>query len=62
LITALKDIVHIYEEELAPYAVSLCSKLAEAYRRAVNSDDLDEDPEEVGVTAISLMSTIRRLL
>lgn len=37
LVMALKDIVEVYGEELAPYAVSLCHKLAEAYVRVLSS-------------------------
>jgi hypothetical protein len=33
LIYALKEIVDKYGDEVAPYAVSLCKKLSEAYLR-----------------------------
>jgi len=35
LVGALRKIVDIYEDEIAPYAVSLCQKLSEAYIRCV---------------------------
>lgn len=33
LIVSLKTIVEIYEEEIAPYALELCSKLGESFLR-----------------------------
>lgn len=33
LITALQRIVDVFEEEIGPYALDLCSKLGEAYMR-----------------------------
>ena len=36
LVKALQDLVEVYEEEIAPYAVSLCSKLGEAYLRLIS--------------------------
>jgi importin-7 len=35
LVEALKTLVEVYHDEIAPYAVSLCSKLGEAYLRLV---------------------------
>ena len=35
LIYALKEIVDKYGEEVAPYSVSLCQKLSEAYLRVL---------------------------
>jgi hypothetical protein len=39
LVGALRIIVDTYDEEIAPYAVSLCSKLADAYCRLISSSD-----------------------
>ena len=33
LIGALRKIVEVFEDEIAPFAVSLCSKLSEAHVR-----------------------------
>lgn len=33
LVTALKKIVEVFEDEIAPFAVSLCTKLSEAHIR-----------------------------
>jgi hypothetical protein len=63
LVVALKKIVDIYGEDIAPYAVSLCRKLSEAYVRLTNSKGSQEDEDaEEGMTADSLMSAIRRVL
>lgn len=35
LVRALENIVEVYEDEIAPYAVALCQKLGEAYMRLV---------------------------
>ena len=37
LVGALRIIVETYDEEIAPFAVSLCKKLSEAYIRLLNS-------------------------
>jgi hypothetical protein len=36
LIKALQEIVEVFEEEIAPYAISLCHKLSEAYIRLIS--------------------------
>lgn len=63
LINALKNMVEIYEDEIAPYADSLCKKLSQAYVRIVNSKgEWDDEDTEAGMTADSLMAAIRRIL
>jgi len=63
LIGALRKIVDIYEDEIAPYAVSLCQKLSEAYVRCIkNKGSLEDEETEAGFTADGLMSAIRRVL
>lgn len=63
LVGALRIIVDTYEDEIAPYAVSLCQKLSEAYVRLVTSQaDPDEQDTEANLTADGLMSAIRRVL
>jgi hypothetical protein len=37
LVGALRIIVDTYEDEIAPYAVSLCQKLSEAYCRLIQN-------------------------
>jgi hypothetical protein len=37
LIESLKVIVEIFSEEIAPYALELCSKLGESYCRLMES-------------------------
>lgn len=63
LVGALRVIVDTYDDEIAPYAVSLCSKLSEAYCRLINSNtDKEDENTEDGLTADGLMSAIRRVL
>lgn len=63
LVGALRIIVDTYEDEIAPYAVSLCTKLSEAYCRLIASnEDPEEADTEAGLTADGLMTAIRRVL
>ena len=62
LVGALRVIVDVYEEELAPYAVSLCQKLAESYVRLISAIGSDEADTETSLTADGLMTAIRRVL
>ena len=63
LVGALSKIVDVYQEEIAPYAISLCQKLSEAYIRLVASNGHPDDEEcEAGLTADGLMTAIRRVL
>lgn len=36
LVNALRKIVDVFEDDIAPYAISLCSKLSEAHVRLTN--------------------------
>jgi hypothetical protein len=63
LVEALKTLVEVYHDEIAPYAVSLCSKLSEAYLRLVaQKGSGDEEDSETSLTADGLMTAIRRVL
>jgi importin-7 len=63
LVTALQQIVDIYQEEIAPYAISLCQKLGDAYIRLINSKAIgDEEDSETSLTATGLMTAITRVL
>jgi hypothetical protein len=67
LIEALRTIVEVFEEEIGPYALELCTKLGEAYIRLHNNSiingetELEEDAES-SLTAFGLMAAIRRIL
>lgn len=69
LIESLKRIVEVFEDEIGPYAIDLCSKLGEAYLRLTESQratqgggaELDED-SETSLTADGLITAIRRIL
>ena len=66
LVISLRRIVDAFENEIAPYAQSLCIKLQEAFCRLVksskNGDNKEEIDSEMGLTAERLMTAIRRVL
>ena len=63
LVKALENIVEVYEEEIAPYAVGLCNKLGEAFIRLMNAKGSgDNEDQETCLTADGLMTAIRRVL
>jgi hypothetical protein len=45
LINALQEIVEVFEDEIAPYAIGLCGKLAEAYIRLISVKGTGEDED-----------------
>jgi hypothetical protein len=69
LIEALRTIVEVFEDEIAPYAIELCTKLGEAFIRMFEAAregsgggmELEVDAES-SLTACGLMSAIRRIL
>jgi hypothetical protein len=63
LVQALQQLVNVYHDEIAPYAVSLCQKLGEAYLRLIASKGSGDDEDtETSLTAEGLMSAISRVL
>lgn len=63
LVKSLENIVEIYQEEIAPYAVGLCMKLGEAFIRLCNvKGSGDNEDSETSLTADGLMTAIRRVL
>lgn len=63
LVSALQELVNVYQEEIAPYAVTLCQKLGDAYLRLISSKGVGEDEDqETCLTAVGLMTAIRRVL
>ena len=69
LIESLKVIVEVFEEEIGPYAIQLCSKLGEAFLRLNEAQkvncgggaELDVDAQ-TSLTADGLITAIRRIL
>lgn len=65
LVGALRKIVEVFQDEIAPFAVSLCYKLSEAHVRLSSqkrgADEEDED-NETSLTADGLITAIRRVL
>jgi importin-7 len=67
LITSLKKIVDVFEEEIGPYALDLCQKLGEAFlriheQRKVNEQNILDMDQDTSLTAEGLMTAIRRIL
>ena len=65
LIEALKVIVEIFGDEIAPYAEQLCIRLGESYCRLMEQQKGNENLEvdtETCLTAEGLITAIRRIL
>ena len=63
LVGALRKIVDVFGDDIAPYAVSLCQKLSEAFVRLIKSQGhYDDTDNEAGLTADGLITAIRRVL
>ena len=63
LVEALQQLVNVYHDEIAPYAVSLCTKLSEAYLRLISSKASGDDEDtETSLTCDGLMTAITRVL
>ena len=63
LIKALQEIVEVFETEIAPHAINLCSKLSEAYLRLISlKGQGDEEDQESSLSADGIMTAIRRVL
>jgi len=63
LVGALRKIVEVFENEIAPFAVSLCSKLSEAHIRLSSQKGNKEDQDnETSLTADGLITAMRRVL
>jgi len=61
LISGLEEIVSIYDDCIEPFAVDLCQKIVENYKR-ITSKDTDEEYGTMGVAASSLVTTIKCIL
>jgi importin-7 len=63
LIKALQSLVDVYEDEIAPYAVSLCQTLGNAFLRLISVKGTgDDEDQETCLTAEGLMTAIRNVL
>jgi len=63
LVAALRKIVEVFEDEIAPFAVSLCTKLSQAHIRLTNSKgQIEDEDNETSLTADGLITAIRRVL
>jgi len=63
LVNTLELIVDSFEDKIAPYAVSMCAQLAEAFMRmAGDPNSNDEDSDESAIAAIECLCTIQTIL
>jgi hypothetical protein len=63
LVESLQQLVDVYQDEIAPYAVSLSTKLGEAYLRLLTTKGSgDDEDQETSLTCDGLMTAIRRVL
>lgn len=65
LVEALRRIVDVFEDEIAPYAECLCQKLSEAFNRLIQKgkgQDQESVDAETGIHTERLMIAIRRVL
>lgn len=63
LVGALRKIVEVFEDEIAPFAISLCTKLSEAHiRLSSQKGSIDDEDNETSLTADGLITAIRRVL
>lgn len=63
LVKALQKLVDVYHGEIAPYAISLCTKLSDAYVRLISVKGTgEEEDNETCLTADGLMEAIANVL
>lgn len=63
LVDALRKLVEVFSDEVAPYAKSLCIKLSDAFIRMIkNKGDPDDEFCDEALSAEGLMKAIRRVL
>ena len=68
LIEALRKIVDVFEADIGPYALELCTKLGEAFlrlhenRKQFEGSNLLEQDSETSLTTGGLITAIRRIL
>ncbi|GJT09582.1 importin beta-like SAD2 [Tanacetum coccineum] len=58
LVFTLETIVEDFGEEMAPYAIGLCQKLADAFWKCINTDAADEPDAMAAVGCLRAISTI----
>ena len=61
LISGLEEIVSIYDDWIEPFAIELCQKIVENYKR-ISSKDTDEEYGTLGMATSSLVTTVKNIL
>jgi uncharacterized protein (UPF0248 family) len=65
LIEALNEIVHTFYEEIIPYSIQVCEKLAEAYEEIMSQippDDIEMNDAKATTTANGCINAIYRVV
>lgn len=58
LISGLEEIVRIYEDCIEPFAIDLCSKIVENYKKIASKDN-DEEYGTLGMASSALVTTVK---
>lgn len=61
LISGLEEIVSIYDDCIEPFAIDLCGKIVENYKK-IASKDLDEEYSTMGMATSALVTTVKCIL
>lgn len=61
LFSGLEEIVGIYDDCIEPFAIDLCKKIVENYKRVISKDD-DETFNALGMAASTLVTTVKLIL
>ena len=61
LISGLEEIVSIYEDCIEPFAIELCQKIVENYKR-ISAKDTEEEYGTLGMAASTLVTTTKNIL
>lgn len=63
LVNAFENIMEIFQNEIRPYAVDICSHLVNMYKRLIKQDQNGDDEwGESILAACGAVSSIRRIL
>jgi importin-7 len=61
LISGLEEIVRIYEDCIEPFAIDLCSKIVENYKKLATKDN-EEEYGTLGMASSALVTTVKWIL
>lgn len=62
LFSGLEEIVTIYDDCIEPFAIDLCKKLVENYKKIISKEDDDDTFNSLGMAASTLVTTVKLIL